>query len=104
MTDRTSSSLAPPHDIGTLLLSREQCFFERSFFSAQEAPDGIVRDHNTSFRLEVFQAMQRQMRYFLDLLENEGAMRCQAAPAIAAELGGRRATCLADAPGPLHDR
>lgn len=78
--------------------------FERLSFTAQEAPDGIMRDRDAARCQQVLQPMQRQMRRLLDLGKDEGTMRREGASPVATELGWRGTARLAHALRPLHDR
>ena len=89
---------------GRCCSAAKSVFFERSSCAAQEAPDRIVRHRDTPLRQQVLQAVQREMRHLVDLLENESAMRVEAARSMAAELGRCWAARLAHALRPLHDR
>ena len=98
-------SPAPPHHVGPVLLSRQQCFFfEAQSLPSQKAPDRVVRDDDAALSQQVLEAMQRQVRHFLDLATDEIAVPLEPAPQMAAELRRRHASGLTQPLRPLDDR
>lgn len=79
-------------------------FLKLKSLPSQKAPNRVVRDDDAALSQQVLEAMQRQVRHFLDLATDEIAVRLEPAPQMAAELRRRHAAGLTQPLRPLDDR